>query len=81
MKKYLLQITASLLCLATLNGCMTMKPNDFKNKKPIFLLEEYFNGSTRNIEDLTVGQSLEVSVIGCRIKYGSDKIQIVAKPN
>ena len=47
MKKYLLQITASLLCLATLNGCMTMKPNDFKNKKPIFLLEEYFNGSTK----------------------------------
>lgn len=57
--------------------------DDTSENSPMIIMvpKEYFNGSTRNIEDLTVGQSLEVSVIGCRIKYGSDKIQIVAKPN
>ncbi len=30
-----------------LGGCMSMKPNDFKNFSPKFILEDYFNGKTK----------------------------------
>ena len=40
---------------------------------------DYFTESTRNIEDLTIGQTLNVTIIGCRIRYLSDKIQAIAK--
>ena len=46
----------------------------------IMIPREYFDESTRNIDDLTVGQKIDIMVIGCRIKYGSDKIQVIAKP-
>lgn len=46
----------------------------------IMLPKEYFDESTRNIDDLTVGQKIDIMVVGCRIKYGSDKIQVIAKP-
>jgi len=46
----------------------------------IMIPKEYFADSIRNIEDLTIGQSFKVIVVGLRVKYGSDKIQIVAKP-
>tara|TARA_B100002051_G_C16710965_1_gene626655 strand:- start:995 stop:1480 length:486 start_codon:yes stop_codon:yes gene_type:complete len=46
----------------------------------IMLPREYFDESTRNIDDLTVGQKIDIMVVGCRIKYGSDKIQVIAKP-
>ena len=41
---------------------------------------EYFDGSLKNIHDLTVGQTLDVVVIGSRIKYHSENIQVIAKP-
>jgi DNA-directed RNA polymerase subunit E'/Rpb7 len=46
----------------------------------IMLPREYFDESTRNIDDLTVGQKIDIMVVGCRIKYGSDKIQVIARP-
>tara|TARA_B100000963_G_C22475824_1_gene602338 strand:- start:352 stop:861 length:510 start_codon:yes stop_codon:yes gene_type:complete len=46
----------------------------------IMIPRDYFTDSSRNIEDLTIGQTLNVSIVGCRIKYLSDKIQAVAKP-
>ena len=46
----------------------------------IMIPREYFNESSRNIDDLTNGQKIEVIVVGCRIRYGSDKIQVIAKP-
>jgi|TARA_Y100000389_G_C17448940_1_gene513400 DNA-directed RNA polymerase subunit E'/Rpb7 len=62
-----------------------IKLNDddiFENSPMIIMIpKEYFNNSTRNFEDLTIGQSLEVSVIGSREKWKNDKISIVAKPN
>ena len=46
----------------------------------IMIPRDYFAESSRNVEDLTIGQTLNVSIVGCRIKYLSDKIQAVAKP-
>ena len=47
MKKLTLTLFAVLMYTIALNGCMTMKPSDFKNEKPNFLLEKYFNGKTK----------------------------------
>lgn len=60
-----------------------LNDDDTSENSPMIIMlpKEYFNESSRNIEDLTVGQTIEISVIGFRIKYGSDKIQIVGKPN
>lgn len=46
----------------------------------IMIPREYFEGTSKNIEDLTIGQKLTVEIIGSRIKFRSDKIQAVAKP-
>ena len=35
------------ILMSTLNGCMTMKPSNFKDETPKFVLEEYFNGKTK----------------------------------
>lgn len=60
-----------------------LNDDDTFEQSPMIIMipKEYFNDSTRNFEDLTVGQSLEVSVIGSREKWKNDKISIVAKPN
>ena len=58
------------------------KDVESSDNSPLIIMvpQEYFGGSTRNIDDLTVGQSIDVIVVGSRVKYGSDKIQVVAKP-
>ena len=43
--------------------------------------KEYFDMSIYNFEDINVGQKLNVVVVGTRIKYRSEKIQIIAKLN
>ena len=41
---------------------------------------EYFADSPINIEDINIGQRLKIEIIGVRIKYNNNKIQIVSKP-
>jgi hypothetical protein len=36
--------------------------------------------SILNIDDINVGQKINIVVVGSRIKYRSEKIQIIAKP-
>ena len=40
-------VLIALFLLAALTGCTAMKPSDFANSKPKFVLEEYFAGKTR----------------------------------
>ena len=40
---------------------------------------EYLEDSQINIEDINIGQRIKIKVIGVRMKYNSDKIQIVSK--
>jgi len=47
MKHRLGQIVCVITMLTSLSGCMTMKPSDFKNQSPKFVLEKYFNGKTK----------------------------------
>ena len=42
--------------------------------------KEYFDTSILNIDDINVGQKINIVVVGSRIKYRSEKIQIIAKP-
>jgi len=46
----------------------------------IMIPREYFEQSIYNFDDINVGQKLKVIVIGTRIKYRSEKVQIIAKP-
>ena len=46
----------------------------------IMVPSEYFKDSSYNMEDINVGQKLNVIVIGTRIKFKSDKILVIAKP-
>ena len=46
----------------------------------VMVPKEYFENSSRNYDDLTIGQKINVNVIGSRIKYYSKNIQVIAKP-
>jgi len=46
----------------------------------IMIPQEYFLNTTYNIDDININQKLTISVIGSRVKFNSDKIQIIGKP-
>lgn len=54
---------------------------DTSENSPIIIMipKEYLKESTYNIDDLNIGQRMNIEVVGCRIKYQSDKIQVIAK--
>lgn len=55
---------------------------DTVDDSPLIILipNEYFNDSVYNTNDININQKLNVVVVGSRIKFRSDKIQIIAKP-
>ena len=57
--------------------------NDNFESSPIIIIvpNEYFNENTRDIKSITKNQKINVTIIGCRVKYGNQKIQIIASPN
>lgn len=63
-------------------GYIKLNEGDSSDESPLIIMipKEYFEGSSKNINDLTIGQSLNAIVIGSRIKYRSESIQIIAKP-
>jgi len=46
----------------------------------IMIPSEYFIDTPYNIDDININQKLNIVVIGLRIKFNSDKIQIIGKP-
>ena len=60
-----------------------LSEGDSSNESPIVIMvpKEYFDSSIYNFDDIHIGQKLNVIVVGSRIKYRSEKIQIIAKPN
>ena len=63
-------------------GYIKLNEGDTSEESPLVVMipREYFEGSSKNIHDLTIGQTLDVVVIGSRIKYHSENIQVIAKP-
>lgn len=63
-------------------GYIKLNEGDKSEESPLIIMipKEYFEGSSKNIHDLTNGQRLVVNVIGSRIKYHSENIQVIAKP-
>ena len=63
-------------------GYIKLKDGDTHEDSPLVVMvpREYFEESSKNIHDLTVGQRLDIIVIGSRIKYYSDNIQVIARP-
>ena len=64
-------------------GYIKLNESDTSKDSPLIIMipKEYFNEeTTRNISDLTIGQKIDVVVIGSRIKYRSENIQVIAKP-
>tara|TARA_Y100000996_G_scaffold413704_1_gene402597 strand:- start:1134 stop:1643 length:510 start_codon:yes stop_codon:yes gene_type:complete len=60
-----------------------LSEGDSSDESPIVIMvpKEYFDMSIYNFEDINVGQKLNLVVVGTRIKYRSEKIQIIAKLN
>ena len=63
-------------------GYIKLNEGDSSDESPLVIMipKEYFDGSSKNMDDLTIGQSLNAIVIGSRIKYRSKNIQVIAKP-
>ena len=61
---------------------LNMKDTETFEDSPVIIMipKEYFTDSNRNFNDITVGQTLNVVILGSRDKYLSDKIQSVARP-
>lgn len=59
-----------------------LKENDVEENSPVIIIipKDYFEGTVWNIEDLNKGQTISIEVVGMRVKYQSEKIQIVGKP-
>ena len=59
-----------------------MKDTDTHETSPLIVMipKDYMDSSILNIDDLHIGQLLKVIVIGSRIKFRSDKIQVIARP-
>jgi len=63
-------------------GYIELDKKDFESSPLIIIVpNEYFTEETRDINSITKNQTLNVTIIGCRIKYGNKKIQIIASPN
>ena len=63
-------------------GYIKLEDGETSEESPLIVMvpKEYFADSSRHFDDLTIGQQLDVSVIGSRIKYYSKNIQVIAKP-
>jgi DNA-directed RNA polymerase subunit E'/Rpb7 len=63
-------------------GYIRLNDGDTSEESPILVMvpKEYFNDSTRNFDDLTVGQKMDVITIGVRSKFNSSNIQVIARP-
>ena len=59
-----------------------LNDGDSSDDSPMVIMipKEYFDMSILNIDDINVGQKINIVVVGSRIKYRSEKIQIIAKP-
>ena len=59
-----------------------VKDSDTYESSPLIIMipKDYMDSSILNIEDLHIGQTLKVIIIGSRVKFRSDKIQVIAKP-
>jgi|TARA_B110000495_G_C22884296_1_gene515714 DNA-directed RNA polymerase subunit E'/Rpb7 len=63
-------------------GYIQLNDGDKSEDSPILIMvpKEYFDSSTRNFNDLTVGQKMDVITLGVRSKFNSSNIQVIAKP-
>ena len=60
-----------------------LKEGDTEEESPLIIIipRDYFTGTRWNMDDLTKGQTIFIEVVGTRVKYQSEKIQIVGKPS
>jgi DNA-directed RNA polymerase subunit E'/Rpb7 len=77
----IIEITVDRINKMGVLGYIEIDTKDFENSPLIVIIpNEYFTEKTRDINSITVKQKLNVEIIGCRIKYGAKKIQIIATP-
>lgn len=77
-----LEITVDRVNKMGVLGFINFNSEDNFEKSPLIIIipNEYFNESTRDINSITKNQKINVKILGCRIKFGFEKIQIIAKP-
>lgn len=59
-----------------------IKDSDTHETSPLIVMipKDYMESSILNIDDLHIGQHIKVVVVGSRVKFRSDKIQVIARP-
>ena len=77
-----LEITVDRVNKMGVLGYIKINSEDNFEKSPLIIIipNEYFNESTRDIDSITKNQKIKVKILGCRIKFGFEKIQIIATP-
>jgi hypothetical protein len=60
-----------------------LSEGDSSDDSPLVIMipKEYFEESIYNMNDINIGQKINITIVGSRIKYRSEKIQIIAKPS
>ncbi len=63
-------------------GYIKLNDSQTMDDSPLIIMipAEYFENTSYNIDDINVNQKLTIQVIGSRLKFNSDKIQIIGKP-
>lgn len=63
-------------------GYIRLNEGDTSEESPMLIMvpKEYFSESSRNFDDLTVGQKMDVVTVGVRSKFNSNNIQVIARP-
>lgn len=59
-----------------------IKDADTHETSPLIVMipKDYMESSILNIDDIHIGQHIKVIIVGSRVKFRSDKIQVIAKP-
>ena len=63
-------------------GYIKLNEGQSMDESPLIIMipSEYFADTSYNIEDININQKITIKVIGSRVKYNSDKIQVIGKP-
>ena len=77
-----IEVTISSVNKMGVIGYIKLNEGDTLEDSPLLVMipKEYFVNSTKQFNDLTVGQKMNVIVCGSRVKFNSKNIQVIAKP-
>ena len=69
-----------IIAYVRINEDFRTSDNNFDNSPLIIIIpNDIINEGTLNINDINIEQKLQIEILGTRIKYRNEKIQVVGK--